>query len=113
MQPLVKDVINIVIVDDSTAERCEVQCGEDWYAAETLALARQRIEERFGSKVHLEYIDLAKSADEPHILELKRRIAEEKTQFPVLVIDGKPRVFGLFDIRILLDTIEVELETRI
>ena len=109
---MAKDVIEIVIVDDSRAERCEVQCGEDWSAAEALALAKQRIEERFDKKVQLEYIDLAKAATEPHILELKQKIEDEKTQVPLLVIDGKPRVFGLFDIRILLDTIEVELETR-
>jgi len=109
---LASDILNIIIVDDSEAEKCEAQCGEDWSSAETLALAKQRIEERFGREVQLEYIDLSKPVTDRRALELKQEIRNEKMPVPVLVIDDKPRVFGRFDIRILLDTIEVELETR-
>jgi len=112
MQPLPSDILKITIVDDSEAERCEAECGEDWSSAETLALAKQRIEERFGGEVQLEYIDLSKAVTDRRALELRQKIREEKTPVPLLVIDDKPRVFGRFDIRILLDTIEVELETR-
>ena len=110
MLPLSK--IQITIVDDSKAKKCEAGCGMDWSSAEVLALASRRIEERFGSGAQLEYINLSKPMTNPHTLELKRKIRNQKLSLPLLVIDGQPRISGQFDIRLLLDAIETELEVR-
>lgn len=112
MPPLIRDTIKITIADDTKAERCDAECGMDWSSAEVFALGSRRIEERFGNRVQLEYIELSKSTTKRHVIELKQRISDGKLQLPLLVIDGQPRISGRFDIRLLLDTIEAELEVR-
>ena len=109
MLPLDKHAIQISIVDDSKGEKCDARCGEDWPSAEVIALASQRIRERFGDKIKLEYLDLAKPVT-GHALELKQRIRNENLPLPLLVINGEPRSSGPFDIRQLLDVIDAEIE---
>ena len=53
-----KQNINVVIVDDSRAGKCDVGCGMDWSSDEAIAVAGRSIGERFGNRVNLEYIDL-------------------------------------------------------
>ena len=108
---MVKDIVRITIVDDSKAEKGDAECGVDWSSTEAFTLASQRIEERFGDGAQLEYIDLAQSLTDRHALELKQKIEDEKLPVPLLFINGQPRIVGQFDIRLLLYTVEVELET--
>ena len=61
MTPSSKNLINIAIVNNSQGERCNVRCGADWASAQDIALASQRIKERFGENIKLEYFDIAKS----------------------------------------------------
>ena len=109
MLPLGKPTIQISIVDDSEGEKCDARCGEDWSSAEVIALANQSIKERFGDKIKLEYLDLAKPMTN-HVLELMQRIRNENLPLPLLVINGEPRISGPFDIRQLLDAIDAEME---
>ncbi|MFC1932239.1 DUF1462 family protein [Chloroflexota bacterium] len=102
--------IQIVIVNDSKGEKCDAECGVDWSSAEAVALASQRIEDRFGDEIKLEYIDLSQATDNPFALELSQEIKNKNLSLPLLLINGQPRISGQFDIRQLLDTIEVEIE---
>jgi len=107
---LIEHAIQITIVDDSEGEKCDARCGVDWSSAETLALASQRIKDRFGDKIRLEYVDLAKPMSSRDALKLKQQIRDENLTLPVLIINGKPRISGQFDIRLLLDAIDAEMQ---
>ena len=48
---LIKQTIQISIIDDSEGERCNARCGVDWSAVEVITLASQRIRDRFGGKI--------------------------------------------------------------
>ena len=110
MTPLTKDTIKITIVDDSRREECEAHCGEDWSSPETISLASQRIAERFSDKIEIEYLDLSKATASRQALELSQAVKNRNLSLPALFINGEPRLSGQFDIRHLLDAIEVEIE---
>ena len=105
---MVKHDIQIFIVDDSKGEKCETNCGVDWSSADAIDLANQRIKDSFGSGVQLEYIDLSEPANSHRALEFRQRIKD--LPLPLLVINGRPRISGRFDIRMLLDAIDAEVE---
>jgi len=102
--------IQVTIVDDSQREKCNSHCGVDWSSAEVIALASNQIKERFGNITKLNYLDLSKPMTNHHAVELKQRL--KSLPLPLLVINGQPRISGQFDIRVLLDAIEVELEMK-
>ncbi len=105
-----KHTIQINIINDSSQVECDVGCGEDWSSPETLTLARQRIKDRFDDKIQLQYLDLSKAMPNHDLLEWNAVIKQKNLPLPLLVVNGQPRISGLFDIRQLLDTIEVEIE---
>ncbi len=105
-----KQDIQIVIVDDSKVKKCETNCGVDWSSAEVITLAKQRIKDRFADRVQLEYIDLSEPISD-RALELSQRIKD--LPLPLLVINGVPRISGQFDIRLLLDAIDAEIEIKL
>jgi len=109
---LVKPPIQITIIDDSKGEKCDARCGVDWSSAEAITLASRRIKDEFGNKIRLEYLDLSKSMATHRALELTQRIRNETLSLPLLMIDGKPRISGQFDIRLLLDAVNAELEIK-
>ena len=43
-------------------------------------------------------------------LDLQQRISDGNLSLPLLLINGEPRISGPFDIRMLLDAIEAEIE---
>ena len=112
MPSLIKHTIKITIVDDSKSEGCNAHCGVDWASAEAIALATKQIKDRFGDRIELQYLDLAKPVTNPRALELNQVIENKNLPFPILIIDGKPRISGQFDIRMLLDTIDAEIEIK-
>ena len=112
MTPLIRHAIQITIVDDSKGEKCNAHCGVDWSSAEAIALASQRIKDRFGDKIQLEYLDLSKPMTNHHSLELNQRIRNKNLSLPLLLINGEPRISGQFDIRQLLDAIDAEMEIK-
>lgn len=107
---MIEHSIQIVIVDDSKGEKCDAHCGVDWSSDEVIALARQQIKERFGGRVQLEYLDLSKPMVGHRALELNQAIRNKNLSLPLLLINGEPRISGEFDIRLLLDVIETEVE---
>ena len=102
--------IQITIIDGSSQGECNAGCGEDWSSPETLALAEQRIKDRFGDKIQLQYLDLSKVLPDHDIPVWNEVIKNKNLPFPLLLINGQLRISGLFDIRQLLDTIEAEIE---
>jgi len=112
MPPLVRHAIQITIVDDSKGERCDAHCGVDWSSAEAIALASQRIKDRFGDKIKLEYLDLSAPMTTRRALELNRQIRNKNFPLPLLLINGQLRISGQFDIRQLLDAIDAEMEIK-
>ncbi|MFC2016859.1 hypothetical protein ACFLUD_00415 [Chloroflexota bacterium] len=110
--PLIKHIIQITIVDDSKGEKCDTHCGVDWSSAEAIALANQRIKDRFGDRIQLGYLDLSKPMANHRALELNQEIRDKNLSLPLLLINGEPRISGQFDIRLLLDAIDVEVEIK-
>ena len=105
-----KQDIQIIIIDDSRVEKCATGCGIDWSSPENMSFARQRIKEIFTTSIILDYVNLAKPAISPLIYELQQRLSKENLPLPVLTINSKPRIYGQFDIRMLLDAIDAEVE---
>ena len=106
-----KQDIKIIIVDDSRAEKCDAVCGVDWSSAEAVTLAGQRIRDKYGDRVKLSYVDLSGRADGHRFTELEQRIND--LSLPLLLINGNPRISGQFDIRLLLDAIDAEMEIKL
>ena len=113
MPLLVDHIIQVIIADDSRGEKCDAHCGIDWSSPEVIALAGQRIKERFGDKIQLEYLDLSKPITNNHALELHQIISSKNLPLPLLVINGQSRISGQFDIHLLLDAIDAEMEIKI
>ena len=89
---------------------CGVGCGESWDSEEAIDLARQRVKNRFGERIRLEYHDLSKFGVASLSLKLQKKIEDETLSLPLLVINGEAKISGQFDIRLLLDAIEAEIE---
>jgi len=110
MPPLDKRTIQITIVDDSQGEKCEAHCGVDWSSAEAITLATERIKDQFGDRIKIGYLDLSKPITNHHALELSQQVKDKNLSLPLLVINGQPRISGQFNIRLLVDAIEAEVE---
>ena len=104
------DIQVIIVFDPDKVNECGIDCGEGWDSAEVIELARQRVKARFGEEIRLECLDLSKSGLASISLELQRKIGDEILSLPLLIINGEPRISGQFDIRLLLDAIEAEIE---
>ncbi len=109
---MIKHTIQITIVDDSKAKKCHAHCGMDWSSPEVIALASQRVKDRFGDRIKLLYLDLSKPITNHYASELKQRVRNKKLPLPLLIINGEPRISGEFDIRRLLDAIDAEIEIK-
>ena len=95
----------LVTIIGGSEDECGERCGTDWSSAEVIASVRQSIKERFGEGVELEYIDLAESkAGQCEIM--------DRYRMPALLVNGKLRISGHFDVRQLFDVIETELEVN-
>ena len=101
-------MLRVVIVNNSGSIHCQVGCGWDWSQPEALKLAQERLHSRYGSQVQLDYIDLARSGSPPQA-ECQTEEMEE-ARFPRLLINSKMKIAGDFDMRMLLDAVEVESE---
>ena len=102
--------MQITIIDNSDREQCDPNCETNWRSGEALDLASQRIKESFGGGMQLKYFDLATDTVEDQVLEWNKVIKNKNLGFPVLLIDGQLRIAGQFDVRQLLDAIEVDTE---
>ncbi|MFC1955380.1 hypothetical protein ACFLWZ_02425 [Chloroflexota bacterium] len=104
------DIQVIIVFDPDKVNECGISCGEGWDSAEVIELARQRVKVRFGDEIRLKCLDLSKSGTASLSLELQQKIGEGILTLPLLIINDEPRISGQFDIRLLLDAIEAEIE---
>ena len=99
-------MLRVTILNHSGSPHCQVACGMDWSQPETLKLADERLQSRYGAKVQLDYIDLAQGGQ---AISGVGDLGEEAT-YPRLVINGRVKIAGDFDLRMLLDAVEAEAE---
>ena len=102
--------IEISIIDESSRRDCDAGCGTEWSSPDAVALATRQIENRFGSEVRLEYSDLSRGAVDQQALEWRQAIRERNLSVPLLLINGRLRVAGQFDVRQIVDAVEAEME---
>ncbi len=112
MPSSIKHTIQITIVDDSKGEKCDAHCGADWSSPEVIALATKQIKDRFGDGIEVEYLDLSKPMTNRHALELSQEVRNKNLSLPLLLIGDERRISGQFDIRLLLDALEAEMEIK-
>ena len=110
MPPLIKDTMQITIINGSSQQECDTHCGEDWSSPETITLASRRIKDRFGDNIQLECIDLSEAMANHRAPEWSQAIKNKNLSLPLLLINGEPKISGPFDIRQLLDAIDAEID---
>jgi disulfide oxidoreductase YuzD len=102
--------IEVIIINGPAGQECDVGCGTDWSLTESVELANQQVRNRFGERVHLKYVDLGDRKKDDSLIGWKERIIDENLSVPLLVLNGRLRITGNFDIRQMMDVIEAELE---
>jgi len=102
--------VQVVILGDSRTPGCGVGCGADWSDPEVLGLAAERAAARFGDGVGIEYTDLARGELKPELAGWRSEVSRLSLGFPLLLLNGRVKIAGDFDIRRLMDVIEVEVE---
>ncbi len=102
--------VTISIIDESGRRDCDIDCGMDWSSPDTVALAARQVKDRFGNEVRLEYLDLASGTDDRQANEWRGAIRERGLSVPLLLINGRLRIAGQFDIRRMIDAVEAEME---
>jgi disulfide oxidoreductase YuzD len=107
---LVKPVVPVIIIDDSSLQKCEAACGVNWSLADSISLASQAIAKRFGKKAKLAYLDLSRPATNTKVEKYRELIKSKGLSLPSLLVNGEPRISGEFDIRQMLDAIEAAME---
>ncbi|MBN1366729.1 MAG: hypothetical protein JW967_02235 [Dehalococcoidales bacterium] len=100
--------VSVTIIFDSKKVQCEGQCGFDWSSPESVETVKKRVTERFGKTVMLELVDL--SAAGKLNTDWQNRVEKENLNLPLLLVNNEIRIPGEFDVRQMMDAIEVELE---
>jgi disulfide oxidoreductase YuzD len=113
MPPLNKKSIKITILDDTSRQECDACRDIDWSLPESVALAGQRIKDRFNESLKVEYINLSREVGNHQLSEWSQIIREKNLAVPLLLINGELRISGQFGIRQLLDAIETVMEMRV
>jgi hypothetical protein len=109
--------VRITIVDDAAgrncaaARGCAADCGIDWSKPGQIDAVRREAFSRFGDRVSVDYIDLPGAKDSPAVRKIESTV--RGMPLPVLLADSRPRIAGEFDVRQLMDVIEVGLEEEI
>jgi len=104
--------IKVTVIDDSQAEKCEGRCGLDLSSSQTFESTAALLSQLFAGEVQLEYLDLAEpfaSRSHPDIVAGVRR---GNLPLPLLLLNGKVRISGYFDISSLQRVIQTEIEIR-
>ncbi len=108
--PLGSSNIKITILGDDSQGECDAGCGIDWASPESVPFAAERIKERFGEDIPLEYVNMAENKTRRLVQEWNENVKDKNLSLPLLLLNGQLRISGRFDIRQLLDVIEIERE---
>ncbi|MDO8472649.1 MAG: hypothetical protein Q7T05_02400 [Dehalococcoidia bacterium] len=98
-----------VIIDSRSKSGCEGECGLDWSKPANQAMAREEVRSKFGNEVDLTFCDLADSVECGAEVTVER-MTTGPMGLPILAINGKPRITGLFDVRMMCLVVEASLE---
>lgn len=102
--------LSVVVFHDRSQEACDVACGMDWSLADNRRQADERLKERFGPGVEVRYVDLSDHKAPAEYRELMDKVRRDKLSTPVLVVNGKVRISGYFDIRMMVDMADAGTE---
>lgn len=102
--------IRVTVIDDARAEKCEGSCGLDFSSPGALEEVNRLLKKLYGETVQLEYLDLAETSTSRSHPEIVERIRAENLALPLLLIDGNLRISGYFDIYLLQNVIQTEME---
>ena len=94
----------------ANAKMCSESCGVNWLTPGPQQEARDRLKQRFGDKVKIDFYDLDIPAVQEKHGKWLERVKKEKLLMPLLVIDGEVRINGFFDTRMLIDMVDAEGE---
>lgn len=98
-----------MVIDDAASPKCEARCGLDFSSPETFKSTASVLRELFGSRVKLEYAGLDAIQTGP-LAEIGERLKSGDLVLPLLVVNGKPRISGYFDLHSLQEVIQAEIE---
>jgi glutaredoxin len=101
--------ILVTVVDDATSPKCEARCGLDLSSPETFKSTAAVLRKLFGTKVKLAYSTLDAVQGGP-LTEIAERVKRGELSLPLLLINGKPRVSGYFDLHLLQESIQAQIE---
>ncbi len=101
--------IAVTILDDPARPGCEARCGLDLSSPEVRNSTAQALRRRFGGRVELRYttVQEAGTAAPEAVTE---GLGRGDLMLPLLLINGKPRISGYFDLHSLLEVIQAEME---
>jgi len=102
--------IQVTIIDDDKAEKCEGHCGLDFSSPQAVEELSGLLNKLYGEAVELEYLNLAEPSASRLYPEIVGRIRTENLALPLLLINGNLRISGYFDIYLLQNVIQAELE---
>ncbi|MEE8419244.1 MAG: hypothetical protein V3S02_03935 [Dehalococcoidales bacterium] len=103
--------VQVIVLNDSRRiEGCEAACGIDWSDPEALAMAAGQVRDKFGEEIQIAFADLSEDGINPDLEKWSRLATAKSLSFPLLLLNDQVRIAGNFDIRQLLDVIEVEVE---
>ena len=102
--------IQVTIIDDAKAEKCEGHCGLDFSTPQAVEEIAGLLNKLYGETVRLEYLNLAEPSTSRSHPEIVERVRTENLALPLLLINGNLRISGYFDIYLLQNVIQAELE---
>ena len=103
-------LIQVTVLDDTKAEKCEGRCGLDFSSPEAVESVTKLLNKLYGEKVQLQYLDLAEPSLSHSYPEIVERVRTENLALPLLLINGNLRIAGYFDIYLLQSVIQTEME---
>ena len=101
--------ITVTVVDDTTSPKCEARCGLDLSSPDTFKSTTEVLRKLFGARVKLEYVDL-EAIQAGRLAEIGERLEIGELVLPLLLVNGKPRISGYFDLHSLQEVIQAEIE---
>lgn len=101
--------IVVTIAAGQTGQQCQGQCGLDFSSKTALDAAAQALRASFGNRVKLERIEPA-ALESRLPPEIRERLRRGELNLPLLMVNGKVRISGYFDLRAMRDVVEAEIE---
>jgi len=101
--------IRVTVVDEAANPKCDARCGLDFSSPETLKTTTEVLRKLFGSRVKIEHASLA-TIEAGSLSEIAERVRCGELSLPLLLINGKVRISGYFDLHSLQEAIQAEIE---